>query len=152
MGRLERIGSESAQLVVVGPARPEPRAVLQENYIFRMHSRLELFDAPGVNDRRTMDAEKNLGIQGLFQCVHRYVEQMVGPSAVQLDVVLGGLRPVHVLYFDEDGLASRSDSQALQVAAGRDDRFKQADDLPSCFVGRVQLEALLSPSQRLRKA
>src|ERR1700686_670156 len=118
MGRLERVGSESAQLFVVGPARPEPRAVLQENYIFRMHSRLELFDAPGINDGRTMDAEKDIGIQGFFQCVHRYVEQMARTPAVQLDIVLGSLHPIYVVYFDKDGLAGGSDSQALQKAAG----------------------------------
>src|SRR6266567_4180318 len=106
---------------MVGPARPEPCAVLQENDIFRMHPRLEFFDAPGINDRRTMDAEKNLGIQRFFQCIHRHMEQVAYPSAMQLDIVLGSLHPIYVVYFDKDGLARGSNSQTLQVAAWRDD-------------------------------
>ena len=87
---------------MVGAAGAEPGAVLQENYVFRMHAGLEFFDAPGVHDGRAVDAEKNLGIQGLFQGVHRHVKQMARPPAVQLDIVLGGLHPVYVLDFDEE--------------------------------------------------
>ena len=91
----------------------------------RMHARLEFFDPPDIHDHRSMNAEKDIGIQRFFQCIHRHVEQMARPPAVQLDIILGSLHPIDVLYFDEDGLAGGSYSQALQIAARRGDGFKQ---------------------------
>lgn len=114
--RLQLTAEPGPHCVAVGSTQRQLGPGGEKDRVFAVERRLQLPDSRQVDDRRPMDPGKPGGIQPGFEAPDGFAHEVLLPSRMEPDIVVGSLHPVEVLYCDESDPTIRLHQYPLCIA------------------------------------
>src|SRR5229473_2860358 len=122
---MSALTDQASQSLAVGAAGSELCSIAQEDRVLTMEPRLESLDAVEIDHRRSMDAQKAIGIQSFLEALQTVSKQVLLRANMDLDVIAERLEPIDFGDSDEiDPLLGSDRDPALSLSL-RADRFQQ---------------------------
>ena len=97
------------------PADTHFSAVAQNSHTVTKASSSELTDPIQIDDSRTVNTKKFLGVQPFFQAAHAFAHQMGSGNSVQDNVIIGGFDPIYFVCFQIEHMSNRPDFQTRWI-------------------------------------